>query len=122
VHDDRLTGRDHDEVARLQVQTAADLSFNDLLALAGQRLAEKEALLALAREAADRSRSQGRVVFDEGRPSGVDFASVDADLRDAGRDLALAFTALEDAATRYNSACYRFAGTWKRADPDRAES
>lgn len=37
----------------------------------------------------------------------------------AARDLALANTHLEDALTRYNSACYRIAGTWKRADPER---
>jgi hypothetical protein len=54
-------------------------------------------------------------VHDEGRPSGVDYDR----FRDAGRDLSIAYTALEDAATRYNSACYRIAGTWKRADPDR---
>jgi hypothetical protein len=39
----------------------------------------------------------------------------------ARRDLALARTHLEDALTRYNSACYRINGTWKRADPDTPE-
>lgn len=34
------------------------------------------------------------------------------------RELALSKTALEDALTRFNSACYRMAGTWKRADPE----
>lgn len=34
------------------------------------------------------------------------------------RELALSRTHLEDALTRYNSAQYRKAGTWKRADPD----
>lgn len=37
---------------------------------------------------------------------------------DAARDLSIAITAIEDALTRYNSACYRIAGTWKRVDPD----
>lgn len=36
------------------------------------------------------------------------------------RDLSLAITHLEDALTRYNSACYRIDGTWKRRDPDAA--
>lgn len=35
------------------------------------------------------------------------------------RDLSIAITHLEDALTRYNSACYRMAGTWKRADPEK---
>jgi hypothetical protein len=39
---------------------------------------------------------------------------------DTARDLALARTHLEDALTRFNSAQYRLAGTWKRADPERA--
>jgi hypothetical protein len=39
---------------------------------------------------------------------------------EAGRDLALSRTHLEDALTRYNSAQYRKKGTWKRADPDKA--
>lgn len=38
----------------------------------------------------------------------------------AARDLSLAITHLEDALTRYNSACYRLAGTWNRRDPDAA--
>lgn len=36
----------------------------------------------------------------------------------AGRDLSIAITHLEDALTRYNSACYHLAGTWSRRDPD----
>ena len=38
---------------------------------------------------------------------------------DEARDLALVRTHLEDALTRYNSACYRRLGIWQRADPDR---
>lgn len=38
---------------------------------------------------------------------------------EAGRDLAIAKTHIEDAQTRYNSARYRMKGTWKRADPDK---
>ena len=34
-------------------------------------------------------------------------------------DLDLARTHLEDALTRFNSACYRIAGTWGRADAER---
>lgn len=40
----------------------------------------------------------------------------------AKRDLALSATHLEDALMRYNSACYRVLGTWKRADPEANES
>lgn len=49
-------------------------------------------------------------------------ASPDNYQADAGRDLALAKTHLEDALTRYNSARYRMGGTWKRADPDKEDS
>lgn len=41
---------------------------------------------------------------------------------DAGRDLALSLTHLEDALTRFNSAQYRIAGTWKRADPEKGSA
>lgn len=38
---------------------------------------------------------------------------------DAARDLSLSITNLEDALTRYNSARYRQAGMWDRADSDK---
>lgn len=84
---DRLTGRTPEQMDELEGK-AGHLTFNELLALAGQRLESMQQA-----------------------------AQADAD-RDAGRDTALAFTALEDALTRHNSARYRLAGTWKRADPD----
>lgn len=119
THHDRLTERDADEIARLRVQTAADLSFNELIALAGQRLAAKADELNEKRIAFARRLDDLRVAGE----GNVEDARVEGErLTDAGRDLSIAHTALEDAATRYNSACYRLAGTWKRADPDRAES
>lgn len=51
----------------------------------------------------------------------LDERRAEAGQSEAGRDLALAATHLEDALTRYNSARYRMMGTWKRADPDRME-
>lgn len=88
---DRITGRTSDEIGALEDSRAGDLTYNELLALAGQRLNDRIAELGLV----------------------VDEAKVDT-----GRDLSLAHTALEDAATRYNSARYRANGTWKRGDPD----
>jgi hypothetical protein len=98
VHDDRLTARTAEEIEGLLDAPAAALTLNELLALAAQRIAEKNDEIAVAREG-------GTDDYDR--------------FRDAGRDLSIAYTALEDAATRYNSACYRIADTWKRADPDR---
>ena len=85
---DRLTGRTDKEVTKLRATRAAELTFNELLAVAGGYLAPMQ-------QAAHVHQNQ-----------------------DAGRDVALAFTALEDALMRHNSACYRIAGTWKRADPE----
>lgn len=42
-----------------------------------------------------------------------------AESPEEARDLSIAITHLEDALTRYNSARYRRAGTWQRAEPDR---
>lgn len=39
----------------------------------------------------------------------------------AARDFSVSITALEDAATRYNSGRYRERGTWVRSDPDKDE-
>lgn len=94
--DDRLTGRSRRERDELAARPAGELTFNELLALAGQKLAEKVG---------------GKL----GERMPEPLAQFSTDI---GRDLALAHTALEDALTRHNSACYRIAGTWKRADPD----
>lgn len=97
-HRDRLTNRTSVEIGLLMGKDAGELTFNELVALAGIRLAQKSAMIGQQ-------------------------ASPDVTMSvDAGRDLSLAHTALEDAATRYNSACYRLGGTWKRADPDWEES
>ena len=85
---ERLTHRTAERIDELEDKVARELTFNELVALAGLRLEFRS----------------------EAQPA------VDAD---EARDLALVRTHLEDALTRYNSACYRRAGTWKRADPDR---
>lgn len=93
---DRLTNRSEEELAQLENSLASALTFNELLALAGLRLAERAHQV---RHGMGNSDEQTVI--------------------DAGRDCSIAFTDLENAAMRYNSACYRIKGMWKRVDPDR---
>ena len=93
---DRLTKHTDEELVALENSYAHSLTFNELLALAGQRLTDK----------VDRAENW------------MGNTSV-SDKVDTKRDCALVQTHLEDALTRYNSACYRLVGTWKRVDPDR---
>ena len=85
---DRLTGRTDEAMLELGEKLVVDLTFNELIAVAGTCL---EPMQQKAQATND---------------------------REAGRDTSIAFTALEDALTRHNSAKYRLAETWKRADPD----
>jgi hypothetical protein len=90
---ERLTNRTDEQIDDLNDKVARELTFNELVALAGERL-----------ERLEKSEEPSRVSIDE------------------HRDLWLSRAALEDALTRYNSACYRRHGSWKRADPDRTLS
>ncbi len=92
---DRLTNRTDEEIVILGNHAASSLTFNELLALAGQKLNEKAEVV---------RNSMGN--------------SDELSVIDAGRDCSLAHTALEDALMRYNSVRYRIDGTWKRKDPD----
>lgn len=93
---DRLTKRSDYDLEQLENSLASALNFNQLLALAGQRLAHRTE----------------QVRHEMGN-------SDEADVIDAGRDCAIANTALEDALMRHNSAVYRINGSWMRADPDK---
>lgn len=93
---DRLTKRTDEELEELEGRLASSLTFNELLALAGQRL---DVRAGQVRHTMGNSDEQATI--------------------DAGRDCSVAHTALEDALMRYNSATYRLKGTWKRVDPDR---
>lgn len=93
--DDRLTDRTDDELIALQSKTAGELTFNELIALAGVELTHKAFIVRHSMGNSDK-----------------------IDVIDAGRDCSMAHTSLEDALMRYNSACYRINGTWKRMDPD----
>lgn len=91
---DRLTKRSDSELEILGNHVAKDLTFNELIALAGQKLNKKAELV-----------------------KDLEIQSI-TEAVEAGRDCSIAHTALEDALMRYNSASYRIEGHWKRLDPD----
>lgn len=92
---DRLTKRSDEELMLLKDKRLEDLTFNELLAVAGQKLEEKMYVA----------------------NNGMGNADI-IDRSDAMRDGALTHTHLEDALMRYNSLCYRLNESWKRADPE----
>lgn len=104
---DRLTGRSAEEISELRQREAGSLTFNELLALAGLELSDKQDAVSTMGPPAAHSHSHHAKSIEQ------QFQQIDA-----GRDGSLAHTSLEEALTRFNSLCYRLRGTWKRMDPD----